>query len=85
MRIEVLGDQCGKCRLMHQHVLQAVAKLEIAAEIVHTNVPEVLAHYGVRGFPGLAIDGKLKSAGKVLTVAEVRGILAQASRPDTSS
>ncbi len=85
MRIEVLGDQCGKCRLMHQHVQQAVAELNLAADIVRTNDPEILANYGVRGFPGLAINGKLQTVGKVLTVAEVKEKLEQAGRPDTGS
>jgi small redox-active disulfide protein 2 len=78
MRIEVLGDECGKCRVLYDNVRQAVAASGRTAEIVRTNDPETLARYGVLALPGLAVDGKLESSGKFLSVEELRKILDRA-------
>lgn len=72
MKIEVLGDECKKCRILYDNVRQAVAESGEEVEVVRTNDPDVLARYGVRSLPGLVIDGALKASGKFLSVAQVR-------------
>jgi hypothetical protein len=75
MKIEVLGDECKKCQILYDNVLQAVAESGEQMEVVRTNDPEVLAVYGVHSLPGLAIDGTLQSTGKFLSVAQIRDLL----------
>lgn len=77
MKIEILGDDCGKCRKLYDNVQQAVAESGAAVEVVRTNDPDILARYGILGLPGLAVDGVLESSRKFLSVAEVRRIIAR--------
>ena len=76
MKIEILGDDCGKCRKLLDNVQQAVIETGAAVEVVRTNDPDTLARYGVLGLPGLVVDGTLVSSGKILSVAEVRRLIA---------
>ncbi len=75
MKIEILGDECKKCRILYDNVLQAVAESGWQVEIVRTNAPDILAGYGVRSLPGLVIDGVLQSTGKFLSVGQIRDLL----------
>jgi small redox-active disulfide protein 2 len=75
MRIEILGDDCSKCRRLYDNVRQAVDASGAAVEIIRTNDPDVIAQYGVRSLPGLVIDGTLEASGKLLSAVEVRRLL----------
>jgi small redox-active disulfide protein 2 len=75
MRIEILGDDCSKCRRLYDNVQQAVAESGTAVKISRTNDPDTLARYGVRSLPGLVVDGTLLATGKILSTAEVRAML----------
>ncbi|MBE0599166.1 MAG: thioredoxin family protein [Desulfuromonadales bacterium] len=80
MRIDILGDDCAKCRRLHDNVHQAVEERGLAVEITRTNDPELLARYAVRSLPGLVIDGVLESSGKFLSVAEITRLLESRTR-----
>lgn len=75
MRIEILGDDCGKCRKLYDNVRQAVAEAGAAVEVVKTNDPDILARYGVLSLPGLVIDGRLEATGQFLSVEQVRRLI----------
>ncbi len=75
MQIEILGDGCSKCREFLDHVRQALAETGIEAEVQSVNEPERLAELGLLTLPGMAIDGDLKVAGKILSVEEIRNLL----------
>ena len=77
MRIEILGDDCGKCRKLYDNVRQAVAETDTTIEVVRTNAPDTLARYGILTLPGLVINGTLESSGKFLSVAEVNKLIAR--------
>jgi len=75
MRIEILGDECSKCRRLYDNVREAVAGSGITAEISRSNDPDTIARYGLRSLPGLVVDGTLQSSGRILSAAEVRAML----------
>lgn len=75
MRIEILGDDCSKCRRLYDNVRQAVDASGSKVEVNRTNDPDILARYGVRALPGLVVDGTLRMSGKILSVVEVRALL----------
>jgi len=75
MKIEILGTGCPKCEAVAKNVEQAVAALDIQAEVIKvTDITEIAAR-GVMLTPALVIDGEIKAVGKVPTVEEIKGWL----------
>jgi small redox-active disulfide protein 2 len=76
MKIQVLGPGCPKCRQLAANVERAVRELGLAAEVEKvTDIREIMK-FGLLTTPGLAVEGELKSYGKVLSVEEIKRILA---------
>lgn len=75
IRIEVLGPGCANCRRLEQVTAQAVAAAGVEAEVIHvTDHAEIMAR-GVLSTPGLVIDGRVVSVGRVPSQAEIAGWL----------
>ncbi len=75
MKIEILGRGCPKCKELTANVEKALEELGKQAEISKvTNLNEIMS-YGVMMTPALVVDGKVKTAGKVLTVEEIKQII----------
>ncbi|SEN66712.1 small redox-active disulfide protein 2 [Gemmobacter aquatilis] len=75
MIIKILGSGCRKCVTLGENAKAAAAAAGIAAEIVKvTDIAEIAAH-GVMSTPGLVVDGKLLSTGKVLSAEEIGRLL----------
>jgi len=75
VKIEVLGTGCPKCQSLAKNVEAAVRELGLAATVEKVMDIEAIAERGVMATPALAIDGEIKSAGRALTVAQVRVLL----------
>ncbi|MFH1681970.1 MAG: thioredoxin family protein [Candidatus Eisenbacteria bacterium] len=76
MRVQVLGTGCPKCRQLEENARAAVRQLGVSCEVEKvTNIKDIM-NYGVAMTPGLAIDGKVVSSGKVLPVEEIVSLLA---------
>lgn len=63
--IKVLGQGCPQCDRLEQELMQAMAETGIAADMEHVRDIREIGKYGVMGTPGLIINGKVKSVGKV--------------------
>lgn len=75
MKIQILGTGCPKCKQLTQHAEKAVKALGLDAEIEKvTQINDIMA-YGVMMTPALAVDGNVKSVGKVLSPDEIKGLL----------
>lgn len=79
MTIQILGSGCPKCKQLEQAARDAVAQSGLDAEVVKVSDIDDIMAMGVMMTPALAIDGDVKSVGKVLTSAQVLDIL-QAAR-----
>ncbi len=75
MKIEILGTGCAKCRQLEAVVKEAVAKSGRFAHIEKVDDIMKIMEYQVVSTPGLVIDGKVVSTGKVLSVDEVTALL----------
>ncbi len=75
MKVQVLGMGCPKCKLLEQHAREAVAELGLDAEIEKIADSDRIMDMGVMMTPALAIDGTVKSAGKVLTKDQIVAVL----------
>ena len=75
MEIKVLGTGCAGCRTLYETVTQAIAELGISAAIVkEEDIAEIIS-YGIMTLPGLVVDGRVVSAGRKLSLAEVKELL----------
>ena len=75
MKIEVLGSGCAKCKRLHKNVEKAIRKAGVQAEIVKVEDINEILKRGVMITPGLVVDGKVVSSGKVNGVDEIVALL----------
>jgi small redox-active disulfide protein 2 len=76
MKIQILGTGCPKCTKLAENAAAAAAELGLAHELEKvTDINEIMA-FGVMLTPGLAVDGEVKTAGTVPSVAEIKELLA---------
>ena len=75
MKIEVLGTGCAKCTELENVVKQAIAKIGGFHSIEKVEDIMKIMEYQVVSTPGLVIDGKVVSTGKVLSVDEVLALM----------
>lgn len=75
--IEVLGPGCGNCKRLAENTAAAVRELGLECEVVKITDMNVITGYRVMMTPALAIDGIVKSAGRVLTVEQIKKILSE--------
>lgn len=76
MEIKVLGPGCANCVKLTQNAEQAVRELGVEASVVKVADMAEIMSYGVLRTPGLVINGKLKSYGKVLTAGDIKAMIA---------
>jgi small redox-active disulfide protein 2 len=75
VKIEILGTGCSKCTQLEAVVKQAVASSGKFAQILKVDDLMKIMEYQVISTPGLVIDGKVVSSGKVLSVDEVLALI----------
>ena len=84
MDIKVLGPGCANCQTLMERVGKALQKAGLTATITKvTDYDEMLA-YGILRTPGLVIDGKLVTSGRVPTVDEIIKLMAGAGAATAS-
>ena len=76
MKIEVLGTGCAKCKTLLEVVKEALAKKGGFHSVEKVEDIQKIIDYGVISTPGLVIDGKVVSSGKLLSVDEVLALMA---------
>lgn len=79
MLVQVLGTGCPKCQRLYAAAEQAIRESGVAAALEKVEDIGQIAALGVMFTPALAIDGQVKSSGKVLTAAEIARLLAAAT------
>jgi small redox-active disulfide protein 2 len=72
MKIEVLGPGCTNCKKLEQDVHNALAELKIEAEVIKVTEIKEFAKYGILMTPGLVINGKVYSSGKLPAMATLK-------------
>ena len=76
MKLEILGSGCANCQKLEAVTKEAVADLAIAdVDVVKVTDMKDIMGYGVMSTPGLVIDGKVVSSGRVPSKAEVASMI----------
>ena len=78
MEIKILGSGCAKCHQLEQIVKEVVKEMEIDAEIYYVKNITSIMEYSILTTPGLVIDEKVVSSGKVPNKAEISSFITAA-------
>ncbi|MCX7995806.1 MAG: thioredoxin family protein [candidate division WOR-3 bacterium] len=70
--IKILGPGCPNCEQLERDVRTVVQELNIAVDIEHVRDLKEIAKYGVVATPGLVINKKLVSTGRVPNKNQIR-------------
>jgi small redox-active disulfide protein 2 len=71
----VLGTGCAKCAKLKENAEAAAQELGVEATVEKIEDINVITGFGVMATPALAIDGEVKSSGRVLSVDDVKKML----------
>ena len=77
MKIQILGTGCPKCKKLAENAEAAAGELGLDFELEKITDINGIMKFGVMMTPGLAIDGDVKTVGKVPTVEEIKQLLNQ--------
>ena len=74
-KLQILGTGCPKCKKLAENTEAAARESGIEYEIEKvTDINEIMK-FGVMMTPALAIDGKVKVVGKVISVEEIKSLI----------
>jgi small redox-active disulfide protein 2 len=75
MKLKVLGTGCPKCATLALNADVAARSLGLDYVLEKVTDLDAIVEAGVMSTPGLAIDGEVKSVGRVLSVEEIKRLL----------
>ena len=76
MNIKIVGSNCKNGMQLYKMASRAVEQLEENIEVEKLDDKNSINKYGVKNIPGLIINNRLVSEGKVLTSREITKLLA---------
>jgi small redox-active disulfide protein 2 len=75
MKIQILGTGCAKCMKLTENAEKAAKEKGLDFQIEKITDINKIMDFGVMITPSLAIDGEVKSVGKILSVEEIKKLL----------
>ncbi len=78
LRIKILGSGCPNCRKLAELTERAIAGLGIEASIEKVTDHNQIIGYNVLSTPGLVIDEKVVSSGRIPSEAEITSLITTA-------
>ncbi len=74
-KIQILGTGCAKCEKLAENAKQAADSLNLDYELIKVKDLMEITSFGVMSTPGLAVDGKVLTTGKVPSPDEISKLL----------
>ncbi len=75
MKFQILGSGCAKCKTLGQHTEAAAQALGLEYELEKVTDLNAIIDAGVMSTPALTVNGEVRSAGRVLSVDEIKTLL----------
>ena len=75
IKFQVLGSGCAKCKTLGQHTEAAAQALGLEYELEKVTDINAIIDAGVTRTPALAVNGEIKSMGKLLSVDDIKMLL----------
>ena len=77
MQIRILGPGCPRCHEVEKRTINALAELDVAADVQKVKDIKKIADYRIFATPGLVINGKIKCSGRIPTQDEIKSWIRQ--------
>lgn len=77
MEIKVLGPGCARCEQLEKEVFNALAELDLAADVEKVKDIKRIMAYKVMSTPALVINGKVKVTGRVPRRDELKKLISE--------
>ncbi len=74
MNIKILGTGCINCKNLEKAVNITIAEMNLEAKVEKVEDIQKIIGYGIMRTPGLVINEKVVSSGRVLSVSELKEI-----------
>ena len=75
MEIKVLGTGCANCKNLEKQTINALAELDIDANVEKVEDIQKIMSYGIMRTPALVIDEKVVLSGRVPSLNEIKEII----------
>ena len=72
LTVKILGSGCANCRKLEAVAREAAAIAGVEAEFIKVTDMKAIMAYDLLSTPGLVVNEKLVSSGRIPTQAEVR-------------
>ena len=72
MKIEIFGPGCHRCLQVEKAAKEAIAELNITADVEKIRDMAKIVEAGIMMTPGIRINGKIKCTGRVPNKEEVK-------------
>ncbi|MDI3509625.1 MAG: thioredoxin family protein [Pseudomonadota bacterium] len=76
LTVKILGSGCANCKKLEAVAREAATAAQLEAEFIKVTDMRQIMTYDLLSTPGLVINEKLVSSGRIPTVAEVQKWLA---------
>ena len=77
MKIEIFGPGCPRCHQLEKCVKDSISELNIAADVEKISDITKIVDAGIMHTPGLRINGKMKSTGRIPKPEEIKKWIAE--------
>jgi small redox-active disulfide protein 2 len=75
-KIQILGTGCARCKKLQENAEMAANDLGLDYTLEKVTEISDIMKFKIMHTPGLVIDGELKSSGRVLSMDEIKQLLA---------
>ncbi len=75
MEIKILGSGCSRCKALEKSVYNALAEMDLDADVEKVEDINRIIAYGVMQTPALVINQKVIFSGRVPSVSDLKEII----------
>jgi small redox-active disulfide protein 2 len=72
MKVQVYGTGCGNCQALEKTAKKAIEDLGVNVEVEKIEDMDKILEAGLLSVPGFAVEGEMKSMGRVPSVEEIK-------------
>jgi small redox-active disulfide protein 2 len=80
MEIKILGPGCPRCHEVERRTTNALAELNVAADVQKISDIKKIVEYNIISTPGLVINGKVMCSGRIPSLEEIKRWIQEENR-----